>query len=225
MAQSSIELTSPAYSPLETRHHRAGLTKNVIVGHYDRADSFTLVLQARQARLVPGKRWRKAPYPIPAGLLRDGRIACEVIITATYSPPVDPDAGVEYVRANVELSFGTLDGDDTVSKVPMKGVGGTAGYEARQVEHGGKWAPVKFHRKRFTASRGTGGNEWALQARMFMRAFEPAFADGLQVQTICTLRALGGNPEIHAQGLQAMAVTNWIRRDLPVRMPIRAGAR
>lgn len=214
----AAQLSSPAYSPLERRYYGTGLPKDVITGLYDRADSFTLVFEAR---LVPGMRWRKAPYPIPAGLLREGRLACEVIITAAYSPPVDPDAGAEYVRANVEVSFGTLDGDSIASKVPMKGEDGTDGYEAMQVEHGGKWAPVKIHRKRF--AHGIGGNDWALQARMFMRAFEPAIAEGLQVHIVCTLRALDGNPEVHAQGLQALAATNWVRQDLPLRVPVRSG--
>ncbi|MFX7752114.1 hypothetical protein ABTK01_20895, partial [Acinetobacter baumannii] len=71
----------------------------------------------------------------------------EVIITAVYAPPLDGNTGAEYVRANVELSFGTLDGDSIHSKVPLKGEDGTDGYEAAQVEHGGKWAPVKVHRK------------------------------------------------------------------------------
>ncbi len=215
----AAQLSSPAYSPMERRYYGVGLPKGVITGLYDRADSFTLVFEAR---LVPGMRWRKAPYPIPAGLLRDGRLACEVIITSVYSPPVDPDAGAEYVRANVELSFGTLDGDNIASKVPMKGEDGIDGYEAMQVEHGGKWAPVKIHRKRF--SLGIGGTDWALQARMFMRAFEPAPAEGLQVHIICTLRALDGNADVHAQGLQALAATNWVRQDLPLRVPVRSGA-
>lgn len=215
----AAQLSSPAYSPVERRYYGTGLPKDVITGLYDRPDSFTLMFEAR---LVPGMRWRKAPYPIPAGLLRDGRLACEVIITAAYSPPVDPDAGAEYVRANVELSFGTLDGDNIVSKVPMKGEDGTDGYEAIQVEHGGKWAPVKIHRKRF--SQGIGGTDWALQARMFLRAFEPAIAEGLQVHIICTLRALDGNPAVHAQGLQALHTTNWVRQDLPLRVPVRSRA-
>lgn len=212
------QLSSPAYTPLERRYYGTGLPKDVISAMYDRPDSFTL---AFDVRLVLGMRWRKAPYPIPAGLLRDGRLAAEVIITAVYSPPLDPDAGAEYVRANVELSFGTLDGDNIHSKVPLQGEDGTDGYEAMQVEHGGKWAPVKVHRKRF--AHGISGAEWALQARMFMRAFEPPMAEGLQVHILCTLRALDGNPDVHAEGLRALAASNWVREALPARVPIHVG--
>lgn len=213
----AAQLSSPPYTPWERRYYGAGLPKDVVAALYDRDDSFTLIFESR---LVPSLRWRKAPYPIPAGLLHDGKFRGEVIITAVYAPPLDGNAGAEYVRANVELSFGTLDGDNIHSKVPLKGEDGTDGYESAQVEHGGKWAPVKVHRKVF--SNGIGGDTWALQARMFLREFEPALAEGLTVYILCTLRSLDGDPEIHAQGMRALAATNWVRQDLPVRVPVQA---
>lgn len=211
----AAQLSSPGYSPGERRYYGAGLPRDVIAGLYDRPDSFTLLFECQ---LVPSMRWRKSPYPIPAGLMRDGKFAGEVILTAVYAPPIDANAGAEYVRANVEISFGTLEGDSIASKVPMKGEDYTDGYEAAQVEHGGKWAPVKIHRKRFPL--GTAGDTWALQARMFLRALEPSMADGLSVYILCTLRSLNGDPEIHAQGMRALAATNWVRQDLPARVPV-----
>lgn len=213
----AAQLSSPAYSPTERRYMGTGLPKDVMAGLYDRPDSFTLVFETR---LVPGMRWRKSPYPIPATLIADGKLAAEVIVTAVYAPPLDPEAGAEYVRANVELSFGTLDGDKIHSKVPMMGEDATGGYESMQIEHGGKWAPVKVHRKVFP--QGVGGGDWALQARMFLRAYEPAMPEGLQVFILCTLRALDGNPNVHNQGLQALAAVNWVRQNLPARVPVRA---
>ena len=213
----AAQLSSPAYTPWERRYYGTGLPRDVTSALYDRADSFTLIFESR---VVPSIRWRKAPYPIPSGLLRDGKFRGEVIITAVYAPPLDGNTGAEYVRANVELSFGTLDGDSIHSKVPLKGEDGTDGYEAAQVEHGGKWAPVKVHRKSFP--NGVSGDTWALQARMFLREFEPAMAEGLTVYILCTLRSLDGDTEIHAQGMRALAATNWVRHDLPVRVPIQA---
>ncbi|KPF45980.1 peptidase [beta proteobacterium AAP121] len=213
----AAQLSSPPYTPWERRYYGAGLPKDVVAALYDRDDSFTLIFESR---LVPSLRWRKAPYPIPSGLMQDGKFRGEVIITAVYAPPLDGNAGAEYVRANVELSFGTLDGDNIHSKVPLKGEDGTDGYESAQVEHGGKWAPVKVHRKVFT--NGIGGETWALQARMFLREFEPALAEGLTVYILCTLRSLDGDSEIHAQGMRALMSTNWVRQDLPVRVPVQA---
>ncbi len=57
---------------------------------------------------------------------------------------------------------------------------------------------------------------------MFVRAFELATAEGLSVLILCTLRALDGNPNIHNQGLQALAATNWLRHDLPAGVPLQA---
>lgn len=213
----AAQLSSPPYTPWERRYYGAGLPKDVLAALYDRDDSFTLIFESR---LVPSVRWRKAPYPIPAGLMHEGKLRGEVIITAVYAPPLDGNAGAEYVRANVELSFGTLEGDNIHSKVPLKGEDGSDGYESAQVEHGGKWAPVKVHRKAFT--NGVEGDTWALQARMFLREFEPALAEGATVYILCTLRSLEGDPQIHAQGLRALAATNWVRSDLPVRLPIQA---
>lgn len=213
----AAQLCSPPYTPWERRYYGAGLPKDVRSALYDRDDSFTLIFESR---LVPSLRWRKAPYPIPTGLLHDGKFRGEVIITAVYAPPLDGNAGAEYVRANVELSFGTLDGDSIQSKVPLKGEDGTDGYESAQVEHGGKWAPVKVHRKVFT--NGIGGDTWALQARMFLREFEPPLAEGLTVYILCTLRSLDGDTEIHAQGLRALSNTNWVQQELPVRVPVQA---
>lgn len=212
----AAQLASPPYSPAERRYYGTGLPLDVMSSLYDSADSFTLVFEAH---LVPGlQRWRKAPYPIPSCLRKDGKFCGEVIITATYAPPLDPDAGAEYVRANVELGFGILDGDHIDSKVPMKGEAGSDGYESAQVEHGGKWSPVKVHRKSFP--RGVTGEDWVLQARAFMRALEPALTESLRVYITCTLRALDGNPNVYADGIRALNATNWVHQSLPVQVPI-----
>jgi len=211
----AAQLSSPAYTPWERRYYGAGLPRDVLSALYDRDDSFTLIFESR---LVPAVRWRKSPYPIPTGLIHDGKLRGEVIITAVYAPPLDGNAGAEYVRANVELSFGTLDGDNIHSKVSLKGEDGTNGYESAQVEHGGKWAPVKVHRKAFP--NGIGGDSWALQARMFLREYEPPLAEGLTLYILCTLRSLDGNPRIHEQGIRALAATNWVSQNLPVRVPV-----
>jgi serine protease AprX len=211
----AAQLSSAPHSPHDRRYLGAGLPQNVVAGLYDQPDSSTLVFEAS---LVPGMWWRKAPYPVPAGLLRDGKLVGEVIITAVYAPPLDANAGAEYVRANVELSFGVLKGTNITGKVPMKGEEGTDGYESVQVEHGGKWAPVKIHRKTFP--QGVSGDAFGLQARVFMRAHEPNLSEGLRVYIFCTLRSLDGNLEIHADGLRALAAGNWVRHNLPVRVPV-----
>lgn len=212
----SAQLSSPAYESFERRYHGAGRPEAILKCLYDSDDSFTMVFQAD---LVPGMRWRKAPYPIPDALIHDGKFRGEIIITAAYAPPVDPNAGGEYVRANIELSFGEIDGNNIKGKVPMDGEEGQSGYEAAQVEHGSKWSPVKVHRKSFP--QGTAVETWGLQATAMLRAFEPALTQALPVNIIVTLRALDGNPDVRSDGVRALTQANWIHAALPVRTPIR----
>ncbi|MHA6879649.1 S8 family anti-phage peptidase IteS [Ralstonia pseudosolanacearum] len=212
----AAQLSSPAYEALDRRYYGVGRPDDVVATLYDSDDSFTL---AFQALVHPGMRWRKAPYPIPQSLMHNGKLRGEVIITATYSPPLNPNGGSEYVRANVEVSFGVLDGQKIKGKVPMESEAGQSGYESLQIEHGGKWAPVKVHRKVFPD--GVAGTEWALQAGVFLRAFEPALTEAMMVTILVTVRALDGNPAVHADGVRALVATNWVREALPVRVPVR----
>lgn len=213
----AAQLSSPAYSPEERRYFGAGLPLDVMDCLFDSPDSFTLLFEAH---LVPGMKWRKAPYPIPAALMRDGKLRAEVIMTCAYAPPLDSSAGAEYVRANVELSFGVLKDNKISSKVPMVGEDYTDGYEAAQVEHGGKWAPVKVHRKAFPS--GVGGDSWALQARPYLRAFEPALTQPIRTYILCTLRSLDGDLTVHEDGVRALASCSWANVPLPLRIPVRS---
>ncbi len=70
-------------------------------------------------------------------------------------------------------NFGVLDGESMKGKVPMEGEKGSSGYESAQIEHGGKWSPVKIHRQRFP--NGISGDVWVLQAKVMLRANEPYF--------------------------------------------------
>jgi hypothetical protein len=210
------QLSSPAYSGWERRYFGAGLPQDALSVLFDRDDSFTLVFEAS---LIPGAwRWRKSDYPIPAVLRHDGKLRAEVIITAAYAPPLNATYGAEYVRANLELGFGVEDENGFKGKVPLLGEEGTAGYEAEQVEYGGKWAPVKVHRRKFP--NGVSGDAWALNAKLMLRAFEPPLQEALRAYIVVTLRATDGDTRVHTQGLQALQASNWVRHALPVRVPI-----
>jgi serine protease AprX len=213
----AAQISSPEFTPMERKYYGAGLPSNVLNVLYDRDDSFTL---AFEAHLTPGRmRWRKAPYPVPKALLPGGKFRGEVIITAAYAPPLNGNFGAEYVRANLELNWGILDGDKFKGRVPWEGEKGTTGLEMQQVEHGGKWAPVKTQRKVF-AEGIQGGDAWALQAKMVQRAFELKPDETMRVAILVTLRALDGDPNVHSQGIQALNATNWTRSNLPVQVPI-----
>ena len=219
----SAELASPLRTPMHRRYYGAGVPTNPMSALYDSPDSFTLVFEAD---LVPGTKWRKAPYPIPRSLLVNGRFRGEVIMTAVYAPPLAGNAGSEYVRANVGLGFGLLELDKKgvlqfKGQVPMKGEDGTDGMETAQIEHGGKWSPVKVHRKVFT---GVAGTNWALQAGMIRRAGEQIGGGPLRTVIIVTLRSIDGNDDIYNEGARALTAVNWVTQPLPIRVPINVGA-
>lgn len=214
----SAQLSSPDYAPNERRYYGAGIPEEVLETLHDSDDRFTLVFQTF---LVPGMRWRKENYPIPASLIQDGKFKGEIIITASYAPPLDPNAGSEYVRANVELSFGLIENNSMKGKVPMEGEVGESGYESAQIEHGGKWSPIKIHRKAF--KKGIASGNWAIQARATLRANEPVLTEPLPVNIIVTLRALGENNSVYSDGIRALNANNWAHTSLPVRVPITVG--
>lgn len=211
----SARLASPDYSASDRRYFGSGMPVDALSALYDSNDCFTLIFEAM---VIPGYKWRKTPYPIPASLLRNGRLRAEVIITAVYAPPLDPNAGAEYVRANAKVSFGVLNGTRIAGKVPMEGEDGSSGYESAQIENGGKWSPVKLHRKSFP--NGVAGDQWAIQVEALLRANEPELAEPLNVCLVVSLRALDQNAAVHTDGMQALAASNWIRQTLPVRVPI-----
>lgn len=210
------QLSGPAYKGWERRYYGTGLPQDALSVLFDRDDSFTLVFEAS---LIPGAwRWRKSNYPIPAALRHEGKLRGEVIITAAYAPPLNASYGSEYVRANLELGLGVEDEDGFKGKVPQLGEEGTTGYEAEQVEYGGKWAPVKVHRRKFP--QGVAGDAWALNAKLMLRAFEPPLQEALKAYIVVTLRATDGDARVHTQGIQALQANNWVRHALPVRVPI-----
>lgn len=214
------QLNSPDRSAGERRYFGAGLPSDPVSVLYDTNSSFTTVFELDIADTT---KWRKAPFPIPPSLTVDGKLRCEVVITAAYAPPLNSAAGAEYVRVNVDVGFGTLTPDakgkpQFHSQVPVEGEKGTNGYEKAQVEHGGKWSPVKIYRQTFP--KGKAGDVWALQASIVRRAFEPPLAQPLRVIIIVTLRALDGNENIYDEGQRVLAATNWITQNLSQRVDI-----
>lgn len=216
----SAQLNSPERGSIERRYYGAGMPGDPDVVLYDSDSSFTMLFELD---IIDTMKWRKAPYPIPPSLLHNGKFRGEVIITVAYAPPLDPSAGAEYVRFNVDVGFGTFTpnpGGEAHFKgcVPAEGELGTTGLEAAQVEHGGKWSPVKLYRRRFP--KGAAGDTWGLQATILRRAIQPQLAQPLRVVIAVTLRALDNNPHVYEEGRRLLAASNWISQDLSQRVDI-----
>jgi serine protease AprX len=100
----------------------------------------------------------------------------------------------------------------------MDGEIGSGGHESMQIEHGGKWSPVKLHRKSFP--RGVLGDQWTVQLETLLRANEPSPAEPIKVALLVSLRSLDGDQNTHADGIRALNASNWVRQALPTRVPV-----
>ncbi len=218
----SAQLNSPVRSVEERRYYGSGIPNDITSVLYDSDSSFTMLFELD---IVDSTKWRKSSFPIPESLMHEGKLKAEIIITAVYAPPLDGNMGAEYVRVNVDIGFGTLVPDDDgrlqfTGQVPLDGEEGASGYEDAQVEYGGKWSPVKTYRKIFP--QGRVGNNWALQASIVRRAFEPQLAQPLRVIILLTLRSIDDNPNVYEDGRRALASSNWISQDLVNRVQVQA---
>lgn len=219
----SAQLGSPERDAFARRYYGAGVPGDPTAVLYDSDSSFTMMFELD---IVDSMKWRKAPFPIPASLMHEGKLKAEVIITAVCAPLLDSSKGAEYVRFNVDVGFGRMaatekGGWSFKGCVPAEGELGTTGFEEAQVEHGGKWSPVKTYRRSFP--KGAAGNMWALQATLLRRALEPRLAQPLRVVIIVTLRALDNNPRVYEEGRRLLAASNWLHQDIAARidLPVR----
>ena len=122
----------------------------------------------------------------------------------------------------MDIGFGTLseDADGKLQfkgAVPAEGEPGTTGFEKAQLENGGKWSPVKTYRRIF---RGKIGDQWALQASLLRREFEPRLLQPLRVIILVTLRATDGNMNVYREGRRELEARNWLTQDLSQRIDV-----
>lgn len=211
----AAELNSPPRTVRDRRYFGAGIPSDPVSVLYDSDSSFTLMFEID---LVDGAKWRKAPYPIPECLLVNGKLRAEVIMTCAYAPPLNGDAGAEYVRFNVSIGFGTLEQNEKGSlefagQLPGDYEEGSHGFESAQIEHGGKWAPVKVFRR--SMKNGVAGNVWAVQASVLRREFEPILTKPMRAVVLVTLRSLDDNPNVYADGRRSLQRSGWITQTLP----------
>lgn len=181
--------------------------------------SFTFLYEPE---LVAGYTYSIWPFPLPATLLRDGKLYGEVLITLVYDPPLDRSYGFEYCRSNVELSFGTYLLDESgkrhqSGKIPVEAIG-TAGLEAHLIEHGFKWSPTKVYRKRFA---GTSGDVWRLSAELLHRSGFAA-VDPQKATILLTLRDPDEeNTAIYSETLEALRASGRAENALRVKDQLR----
>lgn len=216
-------LASPTKRSAEDRNYYGfGVPESVMDALFCAKDSFTMMFDVE---LFDGIIWEKTPFPIPACLHPDGtHLRAEVIMTLAYSPPLDARHGAEYIRANVDASFGTYDPDDDGELhqhglVPLDVPRKEDLYEKAMIDHGFKWSPVKVYRGRFPS--GKAGINFRLRLEMLRRAGEPSQPEPQRAIVLLTFRGITPEQPVYADGLRAMRAANWVTETISTRTHVR----
>lgn len=175
-------------------------------------ESFTTV---HEVILTPGTNWYKDPFPVPDCLLLQGnKFQGEVVLTLSYSPPIDAAFGAEAVRYDVAGSFGSFKRDPS-GKLKFKSI--TPGekppsdlWEANQIAEG-KWAPTKTYRHR--SPQGVTGGDWALRLSLTERVSNEVQREQL-VYAIVTFRSLEEGRPVYQNGVDAVARLGYENRTM-----------
>lgn len=203
-------LSSPKRQPDERDYHGFGVPESVLDVLFCSSDTFTLMFQPE---LSDGIFWEKDPFPVPACLHPEGtHLRAEVFMTLVYSPPLDGRHGAEYVRANIDASFGSYEpGQDGKlhhhGLVPLEAPRREDLYEKAMVEHGFKWSPVKVYHGRF--ARGKAATRFRLRLDLLRRAGEPSSAEPMRATVIITFKGIDADQPVYADGLRALQAANW----------------
>lgn len=215
-------LSSPARRAEERDYHGFGVPESVLELLFCSPNTFTLMFEAE---LFDGIIWEKTPFPIPACLHPGGtHLRAEVVMTLVYSPPLDGRHGAEYVRANIDASFGSYDPDDDGKfhhhgLVPLEAPRKEDLYEKAMVEHGFKWSPVKVYHGRFP--RGKAGRNFRLQLELLRRAGEAAQPDPQRATVLISFRGIDPGQPVYADGVRALHNANWTTIPLTTRYQLR----
>ncbi|RQR73573.1 peptidase [Burkholderia sp. Bp9012] len=217
----SAAVRSPERDASARRFYGAGVPSTLLDTLFCDDDSFTLLFEVDVA---DRRKWTRLNYPIPACLRPEpDKFRGEAFVTLVYSPPLDASQGAEYVRANVDISFGrasVVDGRLSIKGlVPLEQDENLADlYETARIENGYKWSPVKVYRERFR--NGITAANWALQASITRRFGELIPPEPQRAVILVTLRALEDGLPVYADGIRALATSNWTANPISQRLNI-----
>lgn len=219
----SAALHSPTRSHDEHNYYGFGVPESPLQTLFCEDNTFTLLFEAEVLdRMV----WAKTPFPVPACLRpTPTQFRGEIIMTLVYSPPIDGQQGAEYVRANVNASFGRFDPDSEgevhhEGLVPLESPKGSDDlYEEAMIEHGFKWSPVKVYRKQFP--RGVTAETMRLKLEVLRRAGEDIPDHPQRATVIISMRGLEPGLPVYNDGLTALRQTNWIAESITQQTRIR----
>ncbi len=122
--------------------------------------------------IEPGYMKQLYPFPYPACLIRGGKSFGRVRMTLVYDPPLNASYGLEYCRANVSASLGTVRPDANGRmkyhrELPPDPERSHEAFEEELVKHGFKWCPTKSYRR--DIARGINSEHWRLTVELLHR--------------------------------------------------------
>lgn len=205
---------SPKRKAAERNYFGFGIPESVMETLFCSDDSITMMFQAD---LLDGINFEKTPFPIPACLHPNGtHFRGEIIMTVVYSPPLDPQHGAEYIRANVDATFGSYDlGADGKPKhsglIPMDAPEKKDLYEDALIEHSYKWSPVKVYRGKFMSKA---GKNFRLKLELLRRSGELPSADPQRVNVLITFRSTDADQPVYQDGIKAMKAMQWVTESI-----------
>lgn len=114
-------------------------------------DSVTIVFKQT---ITQGSHLEMYDFPYPKSPIKNNKYFGEIGMTLVYLPPLNPNFGREYCRANIDVSFGTYSYSnngkiDYKGQVPLE-LKWDEKYEAIRVTHGFKWSPIKSYYRKLT---------------------------------------------------------------------------
>lgn len=225
LAVHSAVINTPELTPMELRYKGFGVPSDLTSILTCSPWEVTLIFKPE---LQPGLKFEKYPFPIPPCLHKGkDKVTGEIIMTLAYDPPLDPSAGSEYCRVNVDASLGTCEIKDdkphhhNVKIWPLpKSEGLSELYERYQIEHGFKWSPLKVYRR--IMPRGVKGKIWNLQLNLLQRYnYKFTRPQPQQVSLIVTMRDPNKTAPVYDQTVTRMREIRWITQDLQVEERIR----
>lgn len=203
-------------------HSGLGLPPDLSEITHCRQSSATVVFAVNMTMHEKKPKFAKEHFPIPRCLVHDGSLKAEIAMTLAYSPPIDPHAGCECCRTNVNARLGTLH--------PRKGSFGyeiyrypkvpEGQYEIDLVTHGYRWSPFKMYYREFSRKNTLGNRQWELRLDIERRKQLAKAPIGHIAYVIVTVRGLGKDSQelpIYDEMIVEMDRLGWRPENLLVR--------
>jgi len=168
--------------------------------------------------------FEKIPFPFPPCLrLPNGLAFGDVMMTLVYDPPLDQTWGLEYCRANVEVSLGSFDFNKKGKRehrrlIPPDETDYKKMYERELVRSGFMWSPVKVYWRRLSR---VAAETWRL---MVAAEFRKEFRGKRFVRPslVITISDPEGRLPVYDEVVRAAQQQGWIMDDLRLRQRFRA---